>query len=153
MSDDRPYNIFDPDFSRPLKPKPKRPVEPPSAPSKPPPPKETPAGKKKHYDPETDQLLEKIFRMREDLEQKLNTIYEKTGLPRAEIERFLSDRKNFPGDRWERIEKEKKDLEQRLYHVLKMEKREVSKKEAEFKAEKDRKGKFLGGRKKWIPIR
>lgn len=149
MKDKNPFSPFDPHTSKPFKPKiPRSREEIVHSPSS-----NEEMSKISQHDVDTNKLLEKIFLMRQELEEKLNDIYEKTGIPRDEIERFINNPKNFSGAEWENIAKEKKQLEDQLYAILKLEKRHPTKKEVSDQASKDRKGKVLGGRKKWIPIR
>lgn len=96
--------------------------------------------------------IKKIFEMQEELKTKLEDIYEKTGLSRKEIEDFLKNPKNFPPGKWEQIQKDRALLEEKIQAIIGVDKKHVAKQE-ESKLSKDRKGKLLGGRKNWIPIR
>ena len=108
--------------------------------------------KKFTIDPEINKMLEQIFKMREDLQKKLDDIFQKTGLSRAEIESFLNNPNNYPPGKWEKFQNEKKLLEDKLYVALGIDRKHKAKQE-DIKTAKERKGKFLGGRKNWIPIR
>jgi hypothetical protein len=154
MSKESPFDIFSSSGKKPLKSGAKKPSKPPTPPPAPPPPEESkdnmqPKGK---LDPQVSKMLEEIFEMQQDLQKKIDKIFEKTGMSKLEIERFLKNPRNYPPGKWEKILHKKQLLEEQINQVLRINKKEKAEQDAA-KTSKDRKSKFLAGRKKWIPIR
>lgn len=163
MSKDSPFDLFGSGSKKPLKPSKKTPAPPPPKPESlpsedhlpsnaaPPPPSDN-RRRKVQLNPELTRMLERIFEMREDIRKQMEAIFEKTGLSQLEIENFLNNPRNYPPGKWEKIQNEKKMLEEKLDKALGITKKQKAQQQ-EAKTAKDRKGKLLGSRKNWIPMR
>ncbi len=99
------------------------------------------------------QMIERMRAMNQEIQQKIELIYEKTGLPRKKIDAYLSDAKNFTPEVWHSLQKNIDTLEQKIWSVLgkELKKKTLDKKQEKFS--KERKGKSLGARKNWIPMK
>lgn len=145
MNKESPFNIFSASVKKKTSADP-APIQPEPIPSPP------ATHKKTQIDPEITKVLNKIYEMRDDLETQMGDLFKKTGMSRFEIESFLNNPTNYPKGKWDKIQTEKKILEDKLDSILGVDNKEKVKK-AEVNTAKERKGKLLGGRKKWIPIR
>lgn len=104
-------------------------------------------------DKEVRAMLMRIHEMKNDLEKKLTNIYEKAALSKIDIEEFLDNSDNFTKKEWDRIQKNKDALIQNLSLVFTPEDTVRKQPKSKEKLAKERRGKTLGVRKKWIPVR
>lgn len=104
-------------------------------------------------DEQVASLFEKAKKMRQEIDQKLQEVYDKTGMTRKEVENYMSNPKNFTVQEWQNIQIGRKDWEGRLYGILGQEYKEKRAKIVQDQSSKERKGKTLGARKNWIPVR
>lgn len=164
MKDEPPANIFDFASSKGPKPKKHTPKEPlakkeqPSETIKKKPPQSSPpsADKKNYTDSETVEMLEKMNTMRRDLEKKLEGLYQQSGMSGDELQAYLDNPKNVGEVLWEKIQQQRQELSDKLYKMVGIEEKArstIKKSKEKEEAVKKRKGKTLGTRKKWIPIR
>jgi len=112
--------------------------------------------KKNYTDTELTQTLEKISKMRRDLEKKLEDLYEQSGMSREQLQSYMENPQNVGTPMWDRIQQRREELSEKLSGMIGAEEkiRATAKKTQEAdKITKNRKGKTLGNRKKWIPIR
>lgn len=104
-------------------------------------------------DTDVKSMLERMHFMNKDLENKLESVYTKTGMPKEEIHNFLENPNNFSSTVWNKIQEDMTSLEQKVWAAVgKHMKKSMLKKKTDKKS-KERKGKTLGARKKWIPVR
>lgn len=103
-------------------------------------------------DPEMEVMLKRLRAMDDDLQSRMNRICELSGMSKEEVARYIENPKNFSTFEWERMQKEKEVLEEKLYSSIGIQakKRILMKKKK--KIIKDRKGKTLGTRKGWIQM-
>ncbi len=104
--------------------------------------------------PEIDAMFAKINAMKDDLDSKLNKICEMTGMSTKEINSYLNNPNNFSPQQWERMERAKKNVEEKLYLGLGLgivAKQQKAKK-AQEKQTRERRGKMIGARKKWMQM-
>jgi len=66
---------------------------------------------------------------------------------------YFNDPQNWPPLEWERVQLKKEELEERVLGKKKSEIKRLKKQKQAQKMSKDRKGKTLGSRKKWLPMR
>ena len=104
-------------------------------------------------------MLDKIKKYRDDLTEKLDKIQAITGWDISGLNDYLSNPSNFKPAEWEMVKIRKEALESQFYQLLgrvsggaEGAKLEVKKQE-KVKSDKKLKGKSLGARKGWIPMR
>lgn len=99
-------------------------------------------------------MLNQMHVMSADIEKKLSGVYDKSGRSREELTNYLENPNNFTKTQWERMESIRESLREKVYAAIgkkKAKKIEDDKKKA--KMDKNRKGKTLGSRKGWMPMR
>lgn len=105
--------------------------------------------------PSEEELLEifkKIYSMRDDLEKKFESFYEKSGFSPKELESFFSNPNNFSIEKWEKLQSMRESLENKIQTFVGVPVKSAKNKSKTASA-KERKGKTIGARKKWIPMR
>jgi hypothetical protein len=106
-----------------------------------------------HNDPEINYMFNQMFKMQDEIEGKLNEMYEKGGLTRDQIKNYIDNPDNFPPDLWSKIQKQRLELENKVRVVLKKKpKQSASSSQQKVSTAKERKAKTLGARKNWIPM-
>lgn len=91
--------------------------------------------------------------MRNDLDKKTDDLKEAIALSQKDVIKFFSEAKNFTPEQWNIIQENRSDLEKRTWAVVGKDPNKVREKHLEDKDARHRKGKTLGARKNWIPIR
>jgi hypothetical protein len=104
-------------------------------------------------DDQLAEMFERAKRMKVEIEEKLQEVYDKTGLTRKQVETYMKDPKNFTVQEWQNIQIGRKDWEGRLEHLMGQEYKQKRAKAVQDQSSKERKGKTLGARKNWIPMR
>lgn len=112
--------------------------------------KSKPKESKKEEDPEN--ILLRIQKMHKELDDKLAQLYA-SGLSKSEIDRLIEIecRTNF--HTFEKIKKDKEVVIEKLLSTIKPESAIKPVAKSKEKLTKERKGKTLGNRKNWIPVR
>lgn len=105
-----------------------------------------------HRDPEINEMLNKMYRMQEDLQTKLKQIYDANGISSNQIRNFLNNPGNFPPDVWQKIQMQRDALEKKIREVLPTYAKKTKTGHIAGMTSKERKSKTLGARKKWIPM-
>jgi len=135
MNDEKPSNIFDEASKKPKKAK------------KPAPPK------KPLTDAEVSKMLDRMNEMRREIEKKVEDACEGKGLTWQNVQDYVNEPKNFLPTEWKRLQHRREEVAEKLWASLgtdvKKKKAAVTKK----KVAKKRKGKTLGARKRWIPMK
>lgn len=134
---------------------------PPSPPPPPPPPRQVKKKTNLVVDPETREMLEQIRQMKQDLQNKLELIQKKGGALGYGFKQFTQNKKNFTPEQWEDIQKAKRLLGDKIWNAIgKPAPPSLEQSQADSTTPSisppvpgDRKGKTLGARKKWIPMR
>jgi hypothetical protein len=103
-------------------------------------------------DPELNDIFAKIYKMKDDLDSKFSHIREMTGMSGTEISTYLNNPNNFTPFQWKQMESDKKLAEERLYLGLGHGTKERRAKKVSEKQAKERRGKMLGARKKWLQM-
>lgn len=103
-------------------------------------------------DPELNDMFAKIYKMKDDLDNKFSRVREITGLSGSEISNYLNNPNNFTPFQWKQMEMDKKQAEEKLYLGLGKGSKEKSAKKLVEKKTKERRGKMLGARKKWLQM-
>lgn len=99
-----------------------------------------------------EEMLSKIAAMRDDLRKKMDILVEKSGVSRQEIVNYCSNPNNFSTQKWEQMERKRRDFEAKVWAAL-GKSVEGAKEQQASKDTKARKGKTLGARGNWIPMR
>lgn len=106
---------------------------------------------------DVDQVIVRVREMHDEIEKKLEAIYQKTGLTPKYVRDYLANPNNFNSFEWDRIQKNRQELLGSLLGSTKVEETQEQKaksaEKATEKSTKERRGKMVGTRKNWIPIR
>ena len=107
-----------------------------------------------HKDPEVNEMLNKMYLMKEEIQVRLNEVYDKTGISSSQIKNFLNNPNNFPPELWQKIEGQREILEKKINAVLKIygNKPKGTLSKISSQESRLRKSKTLGARKNWIPM-
>ncbi len=97
--------------------------------------------------------FKKIEQMHDELDKQLGETYQRSGLSLERIKSFLENPNNFNKIEWERVQKERLSRAERIWSIVGEEAKTQMLKEVKKKSAEEKKGKFLGSRKKWIPMR
>lgn len=103
-------------------------------------------------DPEIQKIMQRIKKIDEDLNSKMDHICKLSGMPKTDVLKFLDDPKNFPEEDWHRVQQEKNDLEKKLLLTMGVQAKKEITVIKEQQMDKNRKGKTLGLRKGWIQM-
>jgi hypothetical protein len=103
-------------------------------------------------DPELDSIFAKMYAMKDDLDAKFNKVSELIGMTSKEIASYLNNPNNFTPSQWEKMQADKKKAEEQLYLGTGKEAKEKKAKKVIEKQAKDRRGKMIGARKKWLQM-
>lgn len=104
-------------------------------------------------DQEIINMVERIQFLQKDLESKVNILKEKIPMTYSNIGKFLNDKENFPPEQWSAIEENRAELEKKLWSMVGDDPKKVKEKHQVDKDTKELRGKGLGARRNWIPIR
>ena len=104
-------------------------------------------------DADIDSMLKRLHGIQDDIEQKIDQICEVSGKSRQEIKNYLENPDNIPPEQMKRFEKQQKELEDKVYAIFGKGAKKKAIKKKKKKLTKKRKGKMLGARKKWIPMK
>ncbi|CUI15714.1 conserved hypothetical protein [Candidatus Protochlamydia naegleriophila] len=116
------------------------------------------------FDPETmtlkdvERMISNVRQLHDEIDRKLDEIYQKSGWSPKYIETFLDNPNNFTREEWERVQLER----QNFLNSLKTEKelamapatKTKSQQDREtLQSTKERRGKTIGARRNWIPMK
>jgi len=147
MVEEKPFSIFD----SPSKKKKSPPSPPKARPSKETAPKEPKTVRR--LDSEIQNLIDKMRKMHEEIEVKLDEAYQQSGLDPSSIKNYLDNPNNFKPTEWEGVQMERKS---RLESIAKQIGAQISSplvKTAKEISKTDRTRKTLGVRRNWISMR
>nr|WP_166156168.1 hypothetical protein [Neochlamydia sp. AcF84]NGY95188.1 hypothetical protein [Neochlamydia sp. AcF84] len=110
-----------------------------------------------HGDPEINEMLNKMYRMQEDIQSRMHEIYGNAGLSTHQVRNYLDNPSNFSPEMWQKIQLQRDQLEKKVHDVLKIYAKKAKTLQAGhmLKASgiaKERKAKTLAARKNWIPM-
>lgn len=109
-----------------------------------------PAKEPKPYrDPETQEMLQRIKEMKDDLDSKIEEIKNQTGPAAEHFKKLLTNQVELSPQEWDDIQLAKKLLGDKLWDSM----NQVKEPPKAPPTPSNRKGKTLGARKKWIPMR
>lgn len=103
-------------------------------------------------DEEVGSIFKRIREMDQDLQKRIQRICQLSGMSKEELESYIEDPKNFRADQWKKMQEEKEEYEAKIVTGLGMEAKTRSQGIKKKKLDKDRKGKMLGARKKWLQM-
>lgn len=98
-------------------------------------------------------VLSNMKKMHEELNLKIDRLFQMSGKDPREVRDYFNNPKNFPAHEWKRIQERKEELEIYIRSLSKEELKKKKTKQEVSKMSKERKGKTLGARKKWLPMR
>lgn len=104
---------------------------------------------------DVEKMIVRVREMHDEIDRKLDDIFQKSGWSTKQIKMYLDNPNNFSHEEWERIQKERKNLLNTLKTDSELEKEQSQSskpKEPEVSG-KERRGKMIGARRNWIPMR
>lgn len=113
-------------------------------------------------DPEIDEIRSRIRQMQQDISDKLDIINQNSQLKPEQIRNLLTDPKYYTPQQWDELQNYRKSLGDKIFNAIGREIKVTKPTEESFQApppkikdttDASRKGKTLGARKKWIPMR
>lgn len=102
---------------------------------------------------EVNSMLKRILDIKADLENQLNNIYAKAEVKRIDIKKYLDNPKNFSATEWNKVQKDKDSLVEQIVLLFTPETQIQKVAKSKEKLTKERKGKTLGSRRNWIPMK
>jgi len=143
MDKDHPSNIFDAAANSGKERK-----------NKPASPRPLPAEKAKSFDDKNvEGMLVNMDKMRREIQRKIEEIYEKSGVSQKELEDYLSNPNNFNQAEWTRVQANRDRFLEKIWQAVGKDKKKKIVLKEKKKQTKKRKGKMLGHRKGWLPMR
>jgi hypothetical protein len=101
---------------------------------------------------DTEKILQKMKKMHSELRTQVELIFEKSGQDPRTFSDYFNNPSNFEPEEWSRLQRKKEEISAQILGQAGA--RELRKpKKPESRAAKERKGKTLGARKKWIDMR
>lgn len=97
-------------------------------------------------------MLDRIYQLDDDLQKKLDYVCQISGLSRKQVATLLENPSNFHPEKWKHMQLQKELLEQKLYAAFGLELKQKKLHKKKRLAAKERKGKTLGARKRWIDM-
>ena len=107
---------------------------------------------KKHRDPEIREMMKKIDDMKQDLLKKMEYLQRTGGLTYEQVRAYMENPKNFTKTEWDKLQQTKNELGDKVWNALGEELKPKAEHVRE-NVEGERKGKTLGARKRWIPVK
>ncbi|HRD55733.1 MAG TPA: hypothetical protein PLC42_04980 [Parachlamydiaceae bacterium] len=104
-------------------------------------------------DAEVQRMFDRMVELKEELDKKTDEFKEAVVLSQQDVVKYFNEPKNFTIDQWAVIQESRSELEKRVFDVVGKDLKKVRQKQLESKDSKLRKGKTLGARRNWIPIR
>ncbi|WP_068467681.1 hypothetical protein [Candidatus Protochlamydia phocaeensis] len=104
-------------------------------------------------------MLVQVRRMHDELDRKLDEVYQKSGWSPKYIKDYLDNPNNFTAKQWGRLEEQRRALmntlktEEEKVEEAKKAKEPVTPPADSSKMGKERRGKMLGARRNWISMR
>jgi hypothetical protein len=103
----------------------------------------------RHKDTELEEMFQRMKNMQANLAEKIENIAAKTGLSIDEVMNFITRNKQIPITEQKRIEEEVKAFSEKVWLIVG---KDIVPQKYKTDSIKERRGKTLGSRKKWIPI-
>ncbi|MBA2368566.1 MAG: hypothetical protein H0V82_06040 [Candidatus Protochlamydia sp.] len=104
---------------------------------------------------DVEKMITTVRQMHDEIDRKLDDIFQKSGWSTKQIKMYLDNPNNFSAEEWERIQKERKTLLNSIKTDtdLENEKNQSNKPKEPEGPGKERRGKMIGARRNWIPMR
>lgn len=102
---------------------------------------------------EVFQILESMQKQHAELKQRLEDLYQKSGINRKELSNFCANPNNFTPSQWARMQQRNEDLELSITGLSRKDLRKSKEAKDQQLTAKSRRGKTLGPRKKWLDMR
>jgi hypothetical protein len=99
-----------------------------------------------------EDMLKRLRHMDTDLQKKMQRICELSGMTKKEVERYVENPNNFNESQWQKMQKQKEQLEEQIFTVIGIKAKKRMLKKKKMKIVKGHRGKTLGGRKGWIQM-
>jgi hypothetical protein len=103
-------------------------------------------------DEEVRRIMKKIREMDEDLQKKMDRVCQLSGMTRNEVSKFVENPSNFHPEQWKVMQLQKKQLEEQFYSIVGIEFKKKKVPKSKKAQTKERHGKTLGLRKRWIDM-
>lgn len=102
---------------------------------------------------EATKMLGQMRKMHGELTDKLSILLEKSGQDSTSFSNYFSNPTNFTPQEWERLQQKKVEIEMQILGESSQVIKQKKQRKRDNKALKQRKGKTLGARKKWLDMR
>jgi hypothetical protein len=104
---------------------------------------------------DVEKMIKKVREMHDEIDRKLDDIFQKSGWSTKQIKTYLDNPNNFSPEEWERVQYERKTLIKSLKTEGDLEKEESQSNQPKPTegGSKERRGKMIGARRNWIPMR
>lgn len=106
-----------------------------------------------YKDPQVKEWIEKIEGLHKEIDDKIHHLLDQKGLSPASVKRYLEDPSNFDPVQLEMIRNGRDALESTIGSALGANMKMFKQTKVNAQVTKGRKGKTLGGRKKWMDMR
>lgn len=103
----------------------------------------------------TDDVIQKLQKMQEKhtkLVGQIEEIFQKSGVDPKELERYCENPSNFTPIQWTRVQERKEEIETSITGMSRENLRKSKDEKAKTQVTKERRGKTLGSRKKWLDM-
>lgn len=104
-------------------------------------------------DEEIREIFSEMYKKHEELNIKIDKIYQLSGKDPKEVDEYFNDPTHFKPSEWERMQARKEEVEASITGLSKSDIKKRKVKKHVSKMSKDRKGKTLGARKNWLSMR
>ncbi|MGA8165541.1 MAG: hypothetical protein WB791_11080 [Waddliaceae bacterium] len=101
---------------------------------------------------EPEEMLKRIHKMDDDLENKMTRVCELSGMSRKEVHDFIENPDNFTVQQWKKAQEDKSAIEEKIYAIFGAEQQNIKAEKKKKKISKKRRGKTLGARKGWLQM-
>lgn len=98
-------------------------------------------------------MMAKMRKMKDELDSKLESLFQKGGMTLQKLEDFLNNQRNFSDEEWLIIQTQSEVYKSKLQELFGKKTLEKHEKKIKKKTSEGRNRKTLGERKKWIPMR
>lgn len=116
------------------------------------------------FDPETmtvkdvERMISSVRQLHDEIDRKLDEIYQKSGWSPKYIQTYLDNPNNFTREEWERVQQERQNFLNSLKTEKELAMAPTSKTKSQREREaaqstKERRGKTIGARRNWIPMK
>jgi len=102
---------------------------------------------------DTQMLFDSVKELQQNLDKKRDELKNTIESTPEQVIQYFNDSKNFTPEQWNTIQSNRSDLEKNVWAVIGKDPKKVREEQISDKNDKLRKGKSLGARHNWIPMR